>query len=103
LICPIETGVQREAIAALRRALARRVGGWSEYNGRGVWYDDSGARFEETHVRFEVWTQNALQTEQVLTAHNEFGAFAGEQSLARVVNGRASLVPAPPTWPPVKG
>ncbi len=91
LIVPTETEQQRAAAGRLREKLAE-AGGYSEYDGRGVWRDLSadGALVAEQHARIEVFTEDPAR---IRAHHYEYGREAGEAMLARIVDGRPELVP----------
>ena len=48
-------GKHEAALDILRRQIAERTGGFSEYEGNGVWIDpETGETAREYHLRFEV-------------------------------------------------
>jgi len=65
------------------------AGGYSQYQGRGVWRDAGGRVYREPHARLDVSTRNGRG---VLQAFRRYGRKAKEKVLFAVVNGRARFI-----------
>ena len=99
LIVPVQTCEQESAARVLRSTLLAHEGGYSVYQGRGAWLDESrapGRVVSERHERIEVFTTDVAR---VRAAHYAYGVDAGEQVLARIVDGQPEFVTVSP---PVK-
>ena len=92
LIVPVETDAQRSAAGRLKSTVLKLAGGYSEYAGRGVWRDDSGAPIAEEHLRIEVFGARDVCA-LICSAHRTFGREAGEFALARIEDGTPVIEP----------
>ena len=80
LIVPNESQKQKRAAFRLKRGLVHAVGGFSEYEGSGVWTGPDGA-VREPHTRIEILLEDVGGKVGVLEWFRLYGLEAGEPTL----------------------